>query len=179
MSYMQSTLALRGKKSLREQSRLVAGTFEEPHASAVSIATKILVSHVFLDLLMLILYSLDSEACWRDDLESLGYMLLYLARGGRLPWWPLAEDLIEKEKSRTSVKELCRGLPPDFTLYFKYVRGLKFGERPDYGRLRRLFRCLFKAQGYKYDNIFDWTEKMFREMQEDEDSQLTRSQMTR
>ena len=44
-----------------------------------------------------------------------------------------------------------------------YVRRLGFNERPDYAHLLQLFRRLFRARGFKYDAVFDWTEKLFHE----------------
>jgi hypothetical protein len=55
----------------------------------------------------------------RDDLESLGYMLIYFNKG-KLPWQGLKArtkqekyDLIGKRKREISVEELCRGCPGD------------------------------------------------------------------
>jgi hypothetical protein len=30
-------------------------------------------------------------------------------------------------------------------------------DKPDYGYLRKMFRNLFRRQGFEYDNVFDWT----------------------
>ncbi|KAH8759516.1 casein kinase I isoform delta [Diaporthe sp. PMI_573] len=105
-----------------------------------------------------------------DDLESLGYVLLYFARG-RLPWQGLRaasnkekNELIKEKKTTLLVEELCVGLPEEFATYLNYTRSLGFEDRPDYAYLRQLFRRLFQSKGFKYDNIFDWTEKRFHEM---------------
>ncbi|KAL7929607.1 casein kinase I isoform delta [Trichoderma chlorosporum] len=112
------------------------------------------------------------EQSWRDDLESLGYMLLYCFRGS-LPWQGLKaadglekDELIHKKKASLSATDLCQGLPSEFSLYIEYVRCLGFNERPDYGYLRQLFRRLFRVRGFKFDAVFDWTEKLFHEAQE-------------
>jgi len=47
--------------------------------------------------------------------------------------------------------------PTEFATYLNYCRSLKFEEKPDYIYLRRLFRDLYIREGYKDDNIFDWT----------------------
>ncbi|OAR00667.1 hypothetical protein LLEC1_07338 [Akanthomyces lecanii] len=112
-----------------------------------------------------------TEQSWGDDLESLGYVLLYFARGS-LPWQGLKatteeekNELIKQKKLDLSVTELCEGLPTEFATYIAYTRSLGFEDRPDYAYLRRLFRHAFSACGFEYDSIFDWTEKLFYETQ--------------
>lgn len=41
--------------------------------------------------------------------------------------------------------------------YLKYVKSLKFEDRPDYSYLRRLLKELFVKSEYEYDFIFDWS----------------------
>ncbi|KAG5980968.1 hypothetical protein E4U55_003449 [Claviceps digitariae] len=105
-----------------------------------------------------------------SDLESLGYMLVYFARG-RLPWQGLKAvhdearaEAVRKKKLETSPEELCQDLPDEFAQYMKYTRNLAPTARPDYGYLLKLFNNLFKARGYKHDNVYDWTEKRFNEL---------------
>ncbi|KAL2256639.1 hypothetical protein VTK26DRAFT_1368 [Humicola hyalothermophila] len=112
------------------------------------------------------------EQSWGDDLESLGYVFVYFARGS-LPWQGLkvATDeerdvRIKEMKEGLSGEALCDGfLPGEFATYINYTRGLAFDDKPDYSYLRQLFRRLFQAKGFKYDHVFDWTEKLFDEMQ--------------
>ena len=48
----------------------------------------------------------------RDDLESLVYMLIHIARKDGLPWDPsLGESEVKKIKENISLKELFAGLP--------------------------------------------------------------------
>jgi len=82
----------------------------------------------------------------RDDLESLGYVLLTCLRG-KLPWQILhCKDsapnypLICQKKLAISLQELCKGLPVEFFEYIFVVRTLGFDEKPDYDALRTLFR---------------------------------------
>ena len=38
-----------------------------------------------------------------------------------------------------------------------YCRNLKFEEKPDYNKLRRIFKDLFNRMGYEFDYNYDWT----------------------
>ncbi|WJX84797.1 Casein kinase 1-like protein 10 [Trifolium repens] len=106
---------------------------------------------------------LGIEQSRRDDLESLGYVLMYFLRGS-LPWQGLKADTkqqkydnIAKKKMKTSIEVLCGSYPPEFALYFHYCRSLQFEDKPDYSRLKRLFKALFIREGYEFDHVFDWT----------------------
>ena len=86
------------------------------------------------------------EASRRDDLVSLGYMLIYLFNRN-LPKFPLFRDL-DKEKYFKILKfketdnggKLYRGLPEELVEYIKYVKNLKFEQDPDYSYMRSLFK---------------------------------------
>eukprot|EP00252_Welwitschia_mirabilis_P021591 TRINITY_DN5575_c0_g3_i1.p1 TRINITY_DN5575_c0_g3~~TRINITY_DN5575_c0_g3_i1.p1 ORF type:complete len:457 (+),score=56.44 TRINITY_DN5575_c0_g3_i1:169-1539(+) len=106
---------------------------------------------------------LGIEQSRRDDLESLGYVLMYFLRGS-LPWQGLKAgtkkqkyDRISEKKMSTSVESLCRSYPPEFASYFHYCRSLAFDAKPDYAYLKRMFRELFEREGFKYDFVYDWT----------------------
>lgn len=110
---------------------------------------------------------LGIEQSRRDDLESLGYVLLYFCRGS-LPWQGLRAvnkkqkyDKISEKKMSTPLDVLCRGLPAEFTTYMNHVRTLRFDDKCDYGYLRKIFRDLFVREGYQYDYVFDWTRLKF------------------
>jgi serine/threonine protein kinase len=106
----------------------------------------------------------------RDDLESLGYIMIYFCRGS-LPWQGLKaatederNELVKEKKMNTPIEDLCHGLPDAFTSYFKHVQTLKFDDRPNYSYLRKLFRNLFIRERFQYDHVFDWTIKKFLTM---------------
>ncbi|XP_058737954.1 casein kinase 1-like protein 10 [Vicia villosa] len=106
---------------------------------------------------------LGIEQSRRDDLESLGYVLMYFLRGS-LPWQGLKAgtkkqkyDRISEKKMTTSIEVLCKSYPSEFGSYFHYCRSLRFEDKPDYSYLKRLFRDLFIREGYQFDYIFDWT----------------------
>ncbi|KAM7521726.1 hypothetical protein LguiA_011628 [Lonicera macranthoides] len=106
---------------------------------------------------------LGVEQSRRDDLESLGYVLMYFLRGS-LPWQGLKAgtkkqkyDKISEKKMLTPIEVLCKSYPSEFTSYFHYCRSLRFEDKPDYSYLKRLFRDLFIHEGYQFDYVFDWT----------------------
>ncbi|XP_074319507.1 casein kinase 1-like protein 10 [Silene latifolia] len=106
---------------------------------------------------------LGVEQSRRDDLESLGYVLMYFLRGS-LPWQGLKAgtkkqkyDKISEKKMLTPIEVLCKNYPSEFTSYFHYCRSLRFDDKPDYSYLKRLFRDLFIREGYQFDYVFDWT----------------------
>jgi len=106
---------------------------------------------------------LGIEQSRRDDMESLGYVLMYFNRSS-LPWQGLKAatkkqkyEKISEKKMSTPVEVLCKGFPAEFAMYLNYCRGLRFEENPDYMYLRQLFRILFRTLNYQYDYIFDWT----------------------
>lgn len=106
---------------------------------------------------------LGVEQSRRDDLESLGYVLMYFMRGS-LPWQGLKAgtkkqkyDRISEKKMLTPIEVLCKSYPTEFTSYFHYCRSLRFDDKPDYSYLKRLFRDLFIREGYQFDYVFDWT----------------------
>jgi len=106
---------------------------------------------------------LGIEQSRRDDLESLGYVLMYFNRA-QLPWQGLKANTkkekysrIAEKKMSTPVEVLCKNFPNEFATFLNYCRALRFDDKPDYAYLRRLFRDLFFRQGYAADYRFDWT----------------------
>lgn len=105
---------------------------------------------------------LGIEQSRRDDLESLGYVLMYFNLG-TLPWQGLKAankrqkyERISEKKLSTPIEVLCKDFPVEFPTYLTYCRRLDFIQRPDYSYLRKLFRTLFHSQGFTYDYVFDW-----------------------
>ena len=102
------------------------------------------------------------EQSRRDDLEAVGYVLMYFLRGS-LPWQGLhvnrGEDRYKKilqKKKGTSADELCKGFPNEFVEYINYTRNLEFEADPDYNYLRGLLRTVLRKQNYEYDFYYDW-----------------------
>jgi casein kinase 1 len=106
---------------------------------------------------------LGLEQSRRDDLEAVGYMLVYFIRGS-LPWQGIKGnskkekyDKVTQCKVSTTLESLCEGLPCEFAMYLNYCRNLGFEDRPDYAYLRKVFKELLLKEGYQYDFIFDWS----------------------
>ena len=86
---------------------------------------------------------LGIEQSRRDDLESIGYMLVFFLKGV-LPWQGLKNGnekytRIMEKKLQIPTEILCYGLPDEITYYLNYCKSLRFEDRPDYDYLRGLF----------------------------------------
>jgi len=95
----------------------------------------------------------------RDDLESIGYVLIFFVRG-RLPWQGLKAhnenehwNKILKKKESTPLADLCTGFS-GFEIYLEYCRGLRFDQQPDYNHLRQLIKMVSPQTDEQDD--FDW-----------------------
>ncbi|KAI9265584.1 kinase-like domain-containing protein [Sporodiniella umbellata] len=78
----------------------------------------------------------------RDDMESIGYLLLDLIVGG-LPWAGIQAqrsqmgwDRIKKIKEDIFLEDFYAGLPQGFLKYMEHTRHLKFAQKPDYSLFR-------------------------------------------
>lgn len=105
---------------------------------------------------------LGYELSRRDDLESLGYCIIYMLKG-RLPWQGVvAEAKMEKhskvliKKQDIPVSELCRGLPVEVSRYMYYCRNLGFEDAPVYSQLYKLFNKVLEKTQRHHTFEFDW-----------------------
>jgi len=107
---------------------------------------------------------LGLEQSRRDDLMSIGYILVYFLKG-ILPWQGIkGKDKINKliqKKIQISNDVLCNGLPNEFLHFLNYCKNLKFEERPDYEFLKGLFGKLLGLVITNFnlrrnEIIFDW-----------------------
>ena len=109
------------------------------------------------------------ESSRRDDLESLGYLLIFFAKGGCLPWSNMYNKpqenrlkTIEKIaiiKQRITEEVLCKGLPEEFIKFMKYVRKLGFEQDPNYKYMKGLFISLLSKKENINDATFFWVKK--------------------
>ena len=101
----------------------------------------------------------------RDDLESLGYLIIFLLIG-KLPWQGKVshskEDKyykIREIKRQTSAQKLCEGLPSQIEEYVKYTRNLQYESNPNYNYLKNLFLNILKKDNLVLDYYYDWDQK--------------------
>ena len=99
----------------------------------------------------------------RDDLESVGYVLMYLLIGS-LPWQIVDAKTKEERYSKILYKkeiippeELCKGYPKELVSYLKYTRKLEYEEDPNYDYLIELFKKIIENNLYEnIDYRYDW-----------------------
>jgi len=108
----------------------------------------------------------------RDDLESLGYLLLYFLKKGNLPWQGItATDVksmiyrIWDKKETIPLEKLFKDCPEQFITYMSYSRNLNFTEKPDYKYLIGLFDEILESINEEDDGIFDWYIQIQREQE--------------
>ena len=107
---------------------------------------------------------LGIEQSRRDDLESIGYVLVYFLKGV-LPWQGLKNGnrytRIMEKKLQIPTEILCYGLPEEIIFYLNYCKSLRYEDRPDYDYLRGLFIKLLGTCNVIYGLTkemlkFDW-----------------------
>jgi len=107
------------------------------------------------------------ELSRRDDLESLGYMLIYLSTQ-YLPWISTEKLKLDKStkfhaiykiKNSSTPETLCKDLPEEFADFVKYTRNLEFEGEPNYDYLKSLFANVLLKNQQKNDLNFFWIVK--------------------
>lgn len=95
----------------------------------------------------------------KDDLEAIGYLLVYLYKG-KLPWQGIKDpdknkryELIGNMKQSLTEEEICAGMPNEFCVFLKYVRAMDFDENPQYSAFRKMFLRLYESKGYKTEKM--------------------------
>eukprot|EP00163_Fabomonas_tropica_P025007 TRINITY_DN4307_c0_g1_i5.p1 TRINITY_DN4307_c0_g1~~TRINITY_DN4307_c0_g1_i5.p1 ORF type:complete len:377 (-),score=85.57 TRINITY_DN4307_c0_g1_i5:228-1358(-) len=109
----------------------------------------------------------------RDDLESLGYILLLFLKGS-LPWDGIAKTPNPRNRREKYIpmgamkddmtpQQLFRHYPEEFVQYMEYVRNLEFDSTPNYKYLKKLFERRYQNEfGKKADKLYDWDIAMRR-----------------
>ena len=123
---------------------------------------------------------LGVEQSRRDDIESLGYMMMYFLKGS-LPWQGMVNnndtkkkyDRIKDLKIKYKLSDLCHGYPKECAMFIQYARNMKFESRPDYNYLRGLLRKAAKKNNLQFDSKnFDWIIKEKQEKDDESDSSI-------
>ena len=123
---------------------------------------------------------LGIEQSRRDDIEALGYIMVYFLKGS-LPWQGMVindpkkkYDKIKQLKCDIKLEVLCEGLPKECIKFIQYARDMKFEDRPDYHYLRELLRKAAKKNGLQFDSSkFDWIIKEEEEKRKKEEEKNT------
>ena len=89
----------------------------------------------------------------RDDIISIMYVAIYLAKGS-LPWMGVTakkgdtktkEDVVYDIKTKTSSTDLCEGVPYLFKKLLDYSYSLDFEDKPDYSYMTRQCKNYLKT----------------------------------
>lgn len=110
-----------------------------------------------------------NEQSRRDDLESIGYMLVYFMKG-QLPWQGMRKklpadqansassllSLIYKKKRQTRVDELCGQIGDIFAFFIRLSKNLRFDEAPNYERLERNLQRYAFNNDIQLDDRYEW-----------------------
>lgn len=113
------------------------------------------------------------EQSRRDDLEALGYCLIYFLKG-KLPWQGMPGKnkeekyaMIKRCKENVSAHELCEGVSNAMLQFIIYVKHLEYAEMPNYPYLRELINEEMVANKFNFDYDFDWLVKRKKEKARD------------
>ena len=107
------------------------------------------------------------EISRRDDLISLGYMLIFLLKK-KLPWENTFKNRskyleLMHLKDTNGAGKLFYNIPKEFKEYIKYTRNLKFEQDPDYSYLSSLFLKIIINMDLDYKKIaFSWIDEKDR-----------------
>lgn len=101
----------------------------------------------------------------KDDLESLGNVMLYFLKDGWLPWMGIQAktkaqkyEAILQLKIECNMEHLLYGNYREFRIFMQSVRDMDFEDRPDYNFYERLFQRLVKRKGWDWSRggHVDW-----------------------
>ena len=107
-----------------------------------------------------------NEQSRRDDIESIGYMIIFLMKK-KLPWQGIKGNSYKEcyhnlylMKKYIDMEELCKDLPNEMIDYMNYAKSLKFEQQPNYTYLKDLFNLILRKNNFNFDKkIFSWVEK--------------------
>ena len=108
-----------------------------------------------------------NEQSRRDDIESIGYMIIFLMKK-KLPWQGIKGHSYKEcyhklylMKKYINLEELCSGLPSEIIDYMNNAKSLKFEQEPNYAYLKNLFYNILKKNKINIENkLFSWIKKV-------------------
>ena len=105
------------------------------------------------------------ETTRKDELESLGLVIIYLFLGS-LPWsnekfYSIKDGFIKIASIRQKIsnEDICKGMPKEMNDYMNYVMSLNYEQCPNYEYLRKLFRNVLTKIGESNEALFSWVDK--------------------
>ena len=105
------------------------------------------------------------ETTRKDELESLGLVIIYLFLGS-LPWsnekfYSIKDGFIKIATIRNKIsnEDICKGMPKEMNDYMNYVMSLNYEQCPNYEYLRKLFRNILTKIGESNEALFSWVDK--------------------
>ena len=105
---------------------------------------------------------LGYELSRRDDIESLGYTIIYMLKG-KLPWesmkgstWNKKLDEIMDIKMNLELDRLCKGMPAEVFHYMTRCRELMFDSNPEYILFKKEFRTWLNHNNTRKVFMYDW-----------------------
>ena len=112
----------------------------------------------------------------KDDLESLGYILIFLLKG-ELPWelifYDKNKNYEEKKRKILILKKHYmdinnnillsdKNIPEEFILFINYIKEIKSNEEIDYNYCFNLFYTIFQKNNIINDGIFSWYQEKIK-----------------
>ena len=107
-----------------------------------------------------------NEQSRRDDIESIGYMIIFFMKK-KLPWQGIKGNSYKEcyhklylMKKHMDLELLCRGLPGEIVEYMKYAKSLAFEQEPNYKYLKNLFQTILNKKKISIDKyVLSWCMK--------------------
>lgn len=100
---------------------------------------------------------------YRDDFESLMYMIIYLYNR-RLPWQGIQGNTKDEKnrnvlemKRKIDLSQLCYRLPIEYQKIINYSRNLEFNEKPKYDTLIKIIEDRLTDFGFNLNEQYEWT----------------------
>ncbi|KAH9204062.1 kinase-like domain-containing protein [Leptodontidium sp. 2 PMI_412] len=98
-----------------------------------------------------------AEKSRRNDIESLGYIFLYIYRSSKEQYGRFKQVMMT-----TPIDDLRRDLPNELATYLNYARSLAFDDEPDYSYLRKIVRDCCIYEGPPLGIVYDWEVRKYQ-----------------
>lgn len=93
---------------------------------------------------------------FKDDLESMIYMLIYFIKGGEFLNGMTMEQ-IKLFKLRFQIEEMKAEVPEELIVIFNYIQSLSSEQKPNYNHILKCFESFFLRDNYSQSYYhYDW-----------------------